>query len=436
MEKEKIKVALVCHFSNEEIRSQLHLRDLRGINFIRRILGKNEKSYYDFAPWINNILYQCHSFPELDVHVIAPHQGMITRNVEFDKDGITYHFYQSKPSDLFVYGDDVFFGGKHITYQSNRRFVERVIKTIFPDIIVLVGTENPYYSGTVLNIENIPLLVLCQTVYNNPEFEEGYRRAVYTRRSEIERQLFNKTCYFGVYNEKHKKLLRENGYQGYIFEFNWPSGAPSKPPSAIEKKYDFVNFANGMSWNKGYHDCVIALSIVKNTHPSVKLALIDKGPFSVKKELLELINKYNLKDNVTFIPFFEKKSDLYQFLMSVRFAVLPCKVDHVSGTMHQAMGRGLPTVVYETTGTPLLNKKNHCVLIAKMNDVDDLAKNMLALMDNEQLALELSNNSVNYMKEYRKNNENRMEQLIREIRAVIDNYYSGKPIPSDLIYSE
>jgi hypothetical protein len=50
-----------------------------------------------------------------------------------------------------------------------RPVVHRIIKKVDPDVIALIGAENPHISGTVLGIKNIPLILKCQTIYNNPE---------------------------------------------------------------------------------------------------------------------------------------------------------------------------------------------------------------------------------------------------------------------------
>ena len=368
------------------------------------------------------------------MHVIAPHKGMKKQKEEFVIDGLFYHFFRPLPSDLLAAIDNKLFRGKLVTYKENRNKVEAFIHNISPDIVILVGTENPYYSCTVLGIEDIPIYILCQNVYNNPENRCACDAMTYHKRATVEKNLLMKSNYFGVYSEKHRALLRANGYSGYIFCFQWPNGEPFVAEPVDNKQYDFINFANSMSSNKGYHDCINALARVKDKYPNVQLALVDNGPGSVKNELIEIIGKNGLEGNVTFIPFFEKKTDLLQFLKCVRFAVLPCKVDHISGTMLQSMEQGLPIVVYKTTGTPLLNADKQCVLIADMNDVNGLADNMLKLMEDEALGRMLSTNAMTYMSEYRKNNEGRMEQLIVEFRAIIDHFNTGRAIPEELLY--
>ena len=100
------------------------------------------------------------------------------------------------------------------------------------------------------------------------------------------------------------------------------------------------------------------------------------------------------------------------------------------------MGQGLPTIVYETTGTPSLNEKKQCVLIAPMNDYEQLGRLMVRLMSDSTLASELKQNSLEFMAEYRRGNEKRMNQLIEEFKAIIANYYDEKPIPSHLLYKD
>lgn len=437
-QKKKIKVAMICHFSNAFVRENLSLGDPKYLNVVLKMLGRDPRVYFDFAPWISNIAYQCENNEDIELHVIASHYGMHKDNMQFQHNGVWYHFYKGFPPRILIAIDDKLFKGKLVTeYNHNSKKVCRYVKEIDPDLVVLVGAENAQYASSVLNIKDKPIFVLCQTVLDNPEYAATCNNMVsYNRRVNIERRILQHTKYVAVYSDKHRDLLRKIGYKGYIFDFNWPSGALFVAQPCEKKDFDFVNFANGMSLEKGYHDCIKALATVKKYYPEVRLALIDRGPVSVREELLELIDELGLKNNVTFIPFFEKKSDLFQFLVSVRFAVLPCKVDHISGTMHQAMGRGLPTVVYKTTGTPSLNAKKECVLIAEMENIDDLAQQMLRLMDNPELASRLSANSREYMVEYRKQNEGQMERLIEEFKAVMNNYYEDKDIPAELLGGE
>ena len=148
-----------------------------------------------------------------------------------------------------------------------------------------------------------------------------------------------------------------------------------------------------------------------------------------------MIKQLGVCDNVVFTPFFEKRSDLLVHVQKSRFALLPCKMDHISGTMNQAMQLGLPLVVYKTTGTPSFNREKPCALIAEHSNVEDLAAKMLMLMDNTQLAEKLRENAREYQEkkvEYARKNGDR---LVENFKAIIANYCEGTPIPQEQLFN-
>ena len=92
-------------------------------------------------------------------------QGLSPFKYSFEMNGIYYHFFKPELPlrlDILV---------SRLPHQEKRRFslnrlwVKQFIKEIQPDIVNLIGTENPYYSITVLDIKNIPVFVSAQTVY-------------------------------------------------------------------------------------------------------------------------------------------------------------------------------------------------------------------------------------------------------------------------------
>lgn len=237
--------------------------------------------------------------------------------------------------------------------------------------------------------------------------------------------------YLGVYSDKHLNLLRNLGYKGFVFSFQWPRVLNFQPVPVNKKQYDFINYALHLSSDKGFHDCIKALEIVKKSYPGVKLDLVDGGPDNIRVELKTLIKQRGLEDNVSFTPFFPIQNDLFQHLQNARYAVLPSKVDHISGTQLQAMRFGLPVVCYKTTGTPELNREKECVLIAEKGNVEELASKMILLLENSKKADELRQNSYEYIRHLDESSQKNMDRLVDNFRAIIDNYHTGKEIPKE-----
>ena len=109
-------------------------------------------------------------------------------------------------------------------------------------------------------------------------------------------------------------------------------------------------------------------------------------------------------------------------------------MDHISGTQLQSMKYGLPLVCYKTTGTPLLNSVKNCVLIAEMNNVEQLAEKMLLLMDNPDLADELRQNSLEYTRNRRERSIENMSRLVDNFISIISNFNNGIPIPENQLF--
>lgn len=429
-EKKKIKVAMICHFSTAEVREHLPLSKRRIYKTARRVLGMPAKGsgYGDLARWDKFIINAVKERDDIDLYVISAHSGLKTPIVSYEQDGVHYSFVRCEIATLLkklIPNDDLW---RKINPMTPR--IVRKIKSFKPDLVLLVGAENAYYSSVVLRIHDYPIYVLCQTVYNNPEFG-----ALDKKNASTELEILKKEQYVGVYSEKHYHLLKKLGYNNYIFSFQWPlEGAHVDTKVCDNKQYDFINFALHMSRDKGFHDCIEALAIVKQKYPHVKLDLVDGGNDVVRAELKQMIKELNLENNVTFTPFFAEQKDLFQHLQSVRFAVLPCKVDHISGTQMQSMEYGLPVVCYKTTGTPTLNTEKECVLIAEMNNIEDLANKMLLLMDNPDLAEKLRQNAFSFSQKRAQDAKQNMARLVENFKAIIDNYKFGTPIPEEQLF--
>lgn len=429
----KIRVAMVCHFSNAEVRSHLPLDDNRKFYaFARKVLGMptKGKGYGDIAPWDTSSINYFKDRDDIDLHVISAHSGLKKRVVSYEDQGVHYNFVKCDVANMLKR----IIPNAKLWQKMNPmvKDVHRLMGQIKPDIVLLMGLENAYYSGTVLGLKGYPVYGLCQTIYNNPE------RAVYgevdSKNAATEMRILKEHRYFGVYSKKHYDLLRGLAPNVSIFKFGFPSKGVLLEPTACEKKYDFVNFALGMSAKKGFTDAIEAIAIVKKTHPNVKLNLVGGSSVEQKAELANMAEKLGVKDNVIFTPFFEKQTDLFRHIQHSRFALLPCKMDNVSGTMTQSMQLGLPIVVYKTTGTPGFNREKECALIAENSNVEDLAAKMLDLMEHHEKAEILAKNAREFQEKRAEYNRGNGDRLVANIRAVIDNYRNGTPIPQEQLF--
>ena len=429
----KIKVTMVCHFSNPQVRAHLPLDDRKLYSFARKMLcmPTKGKGYGDIAPWDTSAINFFKDRDDIELHVISAHSGLKKRVVSYEEEGVHYNFVKCEVATMLK---RVIPNAK-LWQKMNPmvKDVHRLVRQINPDLVLLMGLENAYYSGTVLGLKGYPVYGLCQTVYNNPE------RAVYdkvdSKNAITEMRITKEHGYFGVYSKKHYDLLKALAPNIYIFKFGFPSKGVLLDPTPREKKYDFVNFAMGMSAKKGFIDAIEATALVKKQYPDVKLNLVGGGSVEQKAALAKMAEELGVKDNVTFTPFFEKQNDMFLHIQQSRFALLPCKMDNVSGTMTQAMQLGLPLVVYKTTGTPSFNGEKECALIAEHSNVEDLAEKMLVLMGNPEKAEVLAKNAREFQEKCAEYNKGNGDRLVANFKAIIDNYRNGTPIPQEQLFN-
>ncbi len=430
---DKIRVAMICHFSNAEVRSHLPLDDRRFYFLVRKLLRMptKGKSYGDIASWDVDIIDEFKKHPEIELHVISAHSGLKKSVVSYMEGGVHYNFVNCDRATLLkrlIKDDDLWRRMNPMV-----KHVHRLVDEIKPDLVLMVGLENAYISSTVLGIKGVPVFGLCQTIYNNPE--RAMYSSVDSKNATTEMAIFKEHRYFGVYCKKHYDLLKAIAPDRYIFKFGFPSKGILLEPTPTEKEYDFVNFAMGMSSKKGFTDAIEATAILKKKYQEVKLNLVGGGSMEQKAALEKNAEQLGVKDNVIFTPFFEKKSDLFLHIQKSRFAVLPCKLDHTAGTMTQSMQLGLPIVVYKTTGTPSFNREKQCALIAEKGNVEELAQHMISLMENPALAEKLRKNARDYQERRAEYNKGNGDRLVANMRAIIDNYRNGTPIPSEQLFN-
>jgi glycosyltransferase involved in cell wall biosynthesis len=331
----KLKIVWICHFSNKEVREHLPLASQKLKNSVKNVLGKKiENSYRDFAPWITNLIKEFKNFKEVELHIIAPHVGLKAKTTEFTIDGIHYHFFKSDDISILGKIKKKLTRKEDTNYESNRKLVYEFIKEIQPNIINLIGTENPYYSITALDIKNIPVYVSAQTVYTNPL--RKIHSFVNQDRWDLELKIHQKEIYFGCGGRMHRDLILNNNPDAIIFKMFFPLEKPTSVKE-VPKEFDFVFFAAGVNNKKGVEDAIDAFALVKKQNPTTTLNIVGGCRSDYKLVLEKKIKNLNLEQNIIFNGYFAVHADMHQHIKKSRFAVLPNKLDIISGTVLEAI---------------------------------------------------------------------------------------------------
>ena len=426
-----MRLAFLCHFSNPKVRGHLDLlpRDRRTI---KSFFEQRPKAVYsDFAPWVSNLIVELEHYKEHQFHIISPHKGMVKMYQGFELDSVHYHFYNSdhlRYYDMFM--TKVFPNSmKH--YLLNRHLVKRIISKVKPDIVNLIGAENPYYSSAALDIKGIPVYLTAQTVYSNAKrkqlsgFFDPYRAA-------LEKEIYSRFCYAGCEGRLYYDLIKKMNPQINVFKMFF---SYKKPPlvEAGEPEFDFVNFAGRMGESKGALDALEALLFLKNQGITASLNIVGRATSGYQDKMETFIEENDLSDQVTFSGYFKEHIDMFRQVKKSRFALLPIKLDVISGTIIEAAHLGLPIVTYITSGTPYLNKDGEAVLLSKIGNIEELANNMKMLLENPELGRTLSN-AAKLLVETEFDNSITTKNLLDSFVAILEYERNGSPIPEGLLF--
>ena len=125
---------------------------------------------------------------------------------------------------------------------------------------------------------------------------------------------------------------------------------------------------------------------------------------------------------------------MHQHTQKARFALLPVKLDIISGSIIEAILLDLPLVTYKTTGTPYINKDGECILISDIGDIKALADNMIRLMEDSKLA---DSNKIKAKEFVNRTFDSKLSavRLYENYKAVINHYHNGAKIPNELLFS-
>lgn len=429
----KNKIVWICHFSNEEIRSHIETSVGWFQLLVRRLLGKSNKVFKskDFAPWINNLIKEFEELDDVELHIIAPVMNLSENITEFELSGVYYHFFKGNLSFPFEQIASRTLGSKR-KFKHNSKLVHKLVSKLKPDIINLIGSENPYYSSTVLGINNIPIYVSAQTVYTNPD-REKFSGHVLKLNWDLELQIHNKEQYFGCGGRMHRDLILNNNPQAIIFKMFFPIEKPLQIKE-VPKIYDFVFFAAGVTQKKGIEDAIDAISIVKKQNSGVSFNIVGGCTPDYKSFLKEKIRSLNLEENVSFNDYFPIHADMHRHIKKARFALLPNKLDVISSTVIEAILLDLPLVTYRTSGTPFLNKDKETVLLADIGDVEVLAEQMICLLNDPKLANQMKQDAKAFV-EREFDNTTSAKRLLSNYKSVINHYHHNIPIPEDQLFN-
>lgn len=407
----KLKVVWICHFSDSKTRVNIKFSQLYFRRLIRLLLGKFIDKWRDYAVWNSNAIKIFETFKDIELTVVFPHHGIKGNEQRFVINGINYICFRSEEDHFFSFMHDMFFYKYKRKFLMNRRFVKNVINEIKPDLVHVIGAENPYYSITALDIpSNIPSIVSLQTLLSDPDFLSNYpiSKDEYLFRAGIEEKVIRHCNYIGTKIKKFRDIIRRDIKPNAIFLDSCLAVGVDINDTVSEKQYDFVYFAANI--NKAADYAIEAFAIAVAAKPDLTLNISGYYSEEYKHFLDNRIAELGIKDNVFITGEKESHDDVICQIKKSKYALLPLKIDIISGTIREAMACGLPVITTKTPATPSLNDEYESVLLSEIGDYKGMADNMIRLVENRDYEELLRNNAFSVVKK-RYNNISFMEEL-------------------------
>ena len=390
--KRNLKVVWLCSFSDEKLRKNLSFSKLYWGSIFRQVIRKNGHS--DYAVWDANAISEMEKkLDGIDLHIVAPHRG-ISHLQEFVNKGIHYHIFWSEWAIITEKIKRLFGVQNKNAYRINRRIISKIIDLIKPDVVHVIGVENLFYSLGVLDISpSIPVIAQLQTLVSDDRFKDNARssKKAYEFHSEMEKRVLLRSNYIGTTVSRFRQIiLKEIKPNAVFIDTTLPVTEVVNFGNEV-KEFDFVYFAANIS--KAVDLAIEAFALASKTFPNITLDIVGGYSNDYKEVIDKRIKELGIETKVFFEGHLATHDDVLRRIRHSRYALLPLKIDIVSGTIREAMANGLPVVTTITPGTPMLNKERECVLLSPVGDHQAMANNMMRLLQDSDFARMLRENA-------------------------------------------
>ena len=427
-------VVWLCQFSNQEVREKTHIRKLKIEHFMRRIIGRNGECGTDLGIWITNAINEIKNYTQIELHIICPIRDLRDKRQDFEIDGVYYHFFRDENSALWRKAIRYCFTRYSSQFRKNRKYINNIITELKPDLVHIIGAENPYYSLSLLDISNsIPTLLQLQALLASiVDKTTGARKKDFLYKAKYERILVERADYVGTVTLPFVNFIRREIKESAIILNTTLAMAQTINLTSDEKIFDFVHYAATLGQSKATDVAIEAFAIAHKKYPNIKLDIIGNMAKDFQVEIEARIKELDIQSAVFFEGLLPTHEDVIKQIRKSNYALLPLKVSIVPNTVHEAIANGLPVVTTETPGTPEINSKKECVLISSPDDAEDIARNMIKLIEDKELGEILRKNAAEYEYEL-ENNEAIIYHWVEVYDAIIQNKRTGREIPSEFL---
>lgn len=372
-----------------------------------------------FEGWLVGLSNQLKMSPEIKLMIACP-QNIQNKTIEGETNGIKYSAYPRMKKSIEY--DEII-----------QDYIVSIINDTKPDVIHIMGTEYPHsYSAimaskrknmlerTVVSIQGLVSVYAQHFDMGIPSYVQN-RVTIkeYLKRTSLEKE---KNSYIsrGVYEVKTLQECKHiigrtdwdkactyfiNPFARYHFNNETLRASFYEGEWSIEKCEKHSLFVSqGNKPIKGFHFVLEALHLVKSEYKDVKLYLAGSQQYkehmtyprwkrtSYENYIMDLIDKYDLFENIVFCGSLDENSMRDQYLRSHVF-ISASTIENSPNSVGEAMLLGVPVVTSDVGGVKNLMTHGKEGLVYPMDEPYMMAYYIMGIFGDDCLAKELSRNA-------------------------------------------
>lgn len=285
---------------------------------------------------------------------------------KFDCKGITYYLLPGTGKDMLFYNKKF----ESIWKKINEDFKPDIVHIhgteyshglsflrMYPDVKSVVSIQGMLTRIKDVDFGGIPLKelifnrTLSQNLHMNGEIELHF---VHKKNSEYEQEILKRVKYINGVTTWDTSLCKSINPQLKCFklEYNLREGFYNSEKWNIENIEKYSIFTNpGSVPLKGLHNLLLAVNMVKDKYPEIKVYVPGMSGGNGKlaltsayaKYIDKLIKKYNLENNVVFLGRLSE-AEMVERMLKSHAVVIPSAIEGASLVLREGMYLGCPSI--------------------------------------------------------------------------------------------
>jgi glycosyltransferase involved in cell wall biosynthesis len=188
---------------------------------------------------------------------------------------------------------------------------------------------------------------------------------------------------------------------------DWKTFLPLEDISEIKKDIDLL-YIGEISWMKGMHVFLAAITLIVDAIPNIKVCIVGNG--QNKKDIEALATSLGLKDKVTFANYVCNK-DIPKYICRAKVLIQPSLSESWGNIVMEAMALKTSVLVSDTEGLTELVEQGKVGNMFKKGNAHDLASKAIDILKNSYHNTEILAERALYVQQ-KYSMKNRMNKLL------------------------